>query len=62
MGTLLLLPSTIVKVDVPPTEIDTGLNCLLTVGGVETVNWALTGFSLEMPSAVTSWLAGMVLV
>lgn len=39
----LLLPSTMVSVEVPFGGITAGENCLLTVGGVETTSLALVG-------------------
>ena len=46
----LLFPKTMVSVEVPFVGITAGENCLLTVGGVVTINCALVGSPLVTPS------------
>ena len=58
----LLLPSTMVSVEVPFGTITAGANCLLTVGGVVTMICALVGSSLLTPSKVVTPPAAIVLV
>src|SRR5271169_4293479 len=58
----LALPRKIVRVDVPLGGITAGANCLLTVGGVDIIIFALVGSSLLTPSRVVILPAAMVLV
>ena len=57
----LVLPSTMVRVEVPPAGMAAGLNCLLMVGGLMIRTVSLAGSSLVTPVAVVSAPAGMVL-